>query len=122
MEKMQGCLVLLLVILFGCSSPAKRDLIGVWKNNNIQIQLNDDNTFKASNLPLDIENKSYIKFDKELKIWQGSWLLEGNQIKLSILDSYYYIDIKDMGSLIGIQLCVKLLEESGGEAICFIKE
>jgi len=112
--------------LFGCNSTIKNDeFVGVWLNENekCNIEFNKDFTFKSTNIPLDVINEYYLTCDKQEKIWQGVWLLEGKQLKLTInSDSYYFLKVKKDFLSGKPRLSVKLLDESGGEMIYFDKQ
>ncbi|MBK9327736.1 MAG: hypothetical protein IPM95_00185 [Sphingobacteriales bacterium] len=126
MKKHFEFIVLCMVLLFaGCSSALKEnEFIGVWLNakENCKIQLNKDFTFSSTNVPLDVANKYYITFNKETNIWQGTWSLEDKQLKLTINDSYYYLDVNTSLTSSKPRLYVKLLDESGGEMIYFDRQ
>lgn len=123
---MKKYLLMLMTLLFvGCSPAIKEEeFIGVWLNEeeDCKIQFNNDFTFNSTNIPLDVANKHYLAFNKELDMWQGNWLIENKQLKLIIGDSYYYIDISSSFFSSKLHLCVRLLEESGGDMICLDKQ
>ncbi len=111
--------------LVGCNSTIKKDgLIGEWINEKekCKIQLNKDFTFSSTNVPLDVVNKYYLTFNKQTKTWQGVWSLEEKQLKLTVNDSYYYLDVNPSFLSGKLRLYVKLLDESGGEIIYFDKQ
>lgn len=126
MKKYSECIVLFMAFLLaGCSSTLKKDeFVGVWINEkeNSKIQFNKDFTFSSTNLPLDVANKQFVTLDKQTKGWQGVWSVEGNQIKLTSNDYYYYLDVTPSFFSSKLQLYVTLLDESGGEMIYFDKE
>ena len=125
MKNCLGYIVLCMAFLSGCNSEVKKDeFVGVWVNEKekCEIQLNRDLTFQSTNLPLDVENKNYITFDKQTKTWQGVWSLEEKQLKLTINDSYYYLGVNKTFLSSEHRLYVKLLEETGGEMIYFDKQ
>lgn len=97
----------------------------MWVNTDekCEIQINKDFTFKAVNLPLDVENRHYLPFNKQEEVWSGLWLLENNQLKLKSSDNRYYYYLKINYPLIAgeVDLYVKLLDEVGGEFIYFDK-
>lgn len=125
MKKHFECIALFMTLLLvGCNPTLKEDeFIGVWinKEENCKIQLNEDFTFNATNLPLDVANKYFVTFDKQTKGWQGVWSVEGNQIKLTSNDYYYYLDVTPTLFSSKLQLYVTLLDEVGGEMIYFDK-
>ena len=111
--------------LVGCNSTIKKDeFVGVWVNEEekCKIELNRDFTFKSTNVPLDVVNKYYLTFNKQAKVWQGTWSLEDEQLKLMVNDSYYYLSVNTTLLSGKPRLSVKLLDESGGEMIYFDKE
>jgi hypothetical protein len=126
MKKYFECIALFMTLLLaGCGYALKEnEFIGVWANEkeNCKIQLNKDFTFNSINVPLDVANKYYLTFNKETNTWQGKWSLENKQLKLTINDSYYYLDVNTSFASGKARLYVKLLDESGGEMIYFDKQ
>lgn len=122
---MKNYLVLIILTLSSCNSEIKKDeFIGVWINEKekCKIQLNNDLTFVSTNLPLDVRNKYYLMFGRDLNTWQGVWLLENNQLKLTLNGSYYYLDVNTNLLSEKHRLYVELLDESGGNRIYFDKQ
>lgn len=123
MEKYFKYIILFFVLsLVSCSSKINtKELTGTWinKENQCEIQLNKDLTFKSKNIPLDVENEYYLSFDKQIKTWEGVWSLEGRQIKLEMDNSYYYFDVNINYLTSEKSLFLRLLEESGGGMIYF---
>jgi hypothetical protein len=126
MKKYVDCFFLLIALsLMGCNSTVKKDkIVGTWINENekCKIELYKDFTFKSSNIPLDVENNQYLAFNKQMKMWQGIWSLEDKQLKLTINESYYYLNVNTTFFTGEPYLYVKLLDESGGEMIYFDKQ
>jgi len=121
----QNAVLFMALLVAGCNSAIKEDeFIGIWINEkqNCKIQLNKDFTFNSTNVPLDVANKYYLTFNKEKNTWQGKWSLENKQLKLTINDSYYYLDLSTSFTSGKPRLYVKLLDESGGEMIYFEKQ
>ena len=111
--------LILITVFWSCSSNLKeREFIGMWQNSDegCIIELNKDNTFRAMNIPLDVDNDYYLTFNKELKNWSGNWELTQNEVKLKMNGSYYTLRADKS------YLYVKLTEESGGEYIYFERD
>jgi len=121
-----GMIALLVALsLTGCTTGIKKDaLVGIWINDDekCSIKLNRDFTFKSTNVPLDVNNKYYLSFNKETKRWRGVWSLKNNEIKLIINDdSYYYLNVNNSIFSAEPRLYVILSDESGGNVIYFTK-
>lgn len=125
-KRVEYIFLLAILTLLGCNPKINNDeLVGLWLNENerCSIKLNEDFTFKSTNVPLDVANKNYLAFNKKEKMWQGVWTLEGQELKLTINDdSYYYLEVNASFPLGKPRLSVKLLDESGGEMIYFDKK
>ena len=109
-------LLMLITVFFGCNSNLKFEgFIGKWQNSDegCAIKLNEDSTFKAINIPLDVENDYYLTFNKEFNDWSGKWELAQNKIRLNMNDSYYTLWADES------YLYIKLSNESGGDYIYF---
>ena len=122
-KSVNSVVITLLIILLGCNSGiSDKELIGEWinKEEKSTIQLEPNHTFKSNNLPLDIQNKYYLTFNKSIKEWQGTWTVVSDQLQLKMNESYYYLNLQNI-TFGKLRLYVKLLDESGGEAIYFDK-
>lgn len=117
--------LLAFLTLLGCNSTTKNgEFVGIWSNEQekCRIELNKDFTFRSTNVPLDVMNEYYLTFNKRVKVWQGIWSLENKRLRLTIDDSYYYLNVSPAVFSGDLRLSVKLLDESGGDMIYFNKE
>lgn len=106
--------------LLGCGLTHTNDeqLIGIWVNEDegCEIEFRRD-SFMCRNLPLDVMNKIHLNFDEEIKVLQGVWGVENGEVRLSMSESYYYMNLnRDLFSG-KVQLCIELNDEGGNEIL-----